>query len=287
MRRTRHRRIGRLAAGIAVAASLCASHAGAAPQRIVSIHLCGDQLALALADPAQIASLSRFARDRARSYMAEAAEGIPLNNGLAEEVVRFEPDLVLAGALSGRTTVQALRALGYPVLDLGLPASLEAIRDQTMQAAKAFGHEARGRVILAEMDARLAHARAGRPEAAPVALVWQPHSFASGPGSLEHEFLVAAGFRDLAEELGLGALGRVPLERLVRQRPALVVNWMGDEGTPSLARELFDHPALKHGATRRIETIPQRLWTCPGWFSVDAVERLAAARRALTDGATP
>jgi iron complex transport system substrate-binding protein len=283
----RHRRIGRLAAGIAVAASLLAAPAGAAPQRIVSIHLCGDQLALALADRAQIASLSRFARDRARSYMAEAARGIPLNNGLAEEVVRHEPDLVLAGALSGRATVQALRALGYRVLDLGLPASLEDIRDQTMQAAIAFGREARGRAILAEMDARLARARAGRPDAAPVALVWQPHGFASGPGSLEHEFLVAAGFRDLAEELGLGALGRVPLERLVRQRPALVVNWMGDEGAPSLARELFDHPALKHGATRRFETIPQRLWTCPGWFSVEAVERLAAARRALTEGTAP
>ena len=51
------------------------------PQRIVSIHLCADQFTLALANRAQIASLSYLATDESRSYMANAAKGIQLNKG--------------------------------------------------------------------------------------------------------------------------------------------------------------------------------------------------------------
>jgi iron complex transport system substrate-binding protein len=265
-----------------LAALLAPPAAAAPPQRIVSIHLCGDQFALALADREQVVSLSRFARDPGRSYMAAKARGIPQNAGRAEEVVGLRPDLVLAGAFSGRATVQALRSLGYRVMDLALPASLADIREQTMQAAVALGHPERGRALLAGMEDALARARAKAASGVPpLALVWQPHGFASGPGSLEHELLVAAGFRDMAEALGLGRLGHVPLERLVMEKPKLVVNWMGEDAAPSLARDLLRHPALRGPTAPKLATVPHRLWTCPGWYAGEAAAHLAALRRGL------
>lgn len=270
-----------LVAVVLLAVAALPVRAAEPPQRIVSIHLCGDQLALALADPEQIVSLSRFARDPKRSYMADSVGDIPLNSGLAEEVIGYRPDLVVAGAFSSRPTVHALRELGYRVLDLALPGTLDGIREQTMRAARAFGHPERGRTLLALMDARLESARTGASASPPLAVVWQPHGFASGPGSLEHEVLVAAGFRNLAEALGLGALGHVPLERIVLARPALIVNWMGDEAAPSLARELYAHPALRSAGAPRMVAMPQRYWACPGWFVAEAVDFLAAVRRGL------
>jgi iron complex transport system substrate-binding protein len=47
------------------------------PQQVASLNLCTDQLLLALADRAQIASLSRLARDPPVSFLAGQAEGLP------------------------------------------------------------------------------------------------------------------------------------------------------------------------------------------------------------------
>jgi iron complex transport system substrate-binding protein len=115
-----------------------------------------------------------------------------------------------------------------------------------------------------------------------VAVIWQPGGFTDGPGSLEDAVLRAAGFDNLAARLGLGSLGHLPLERLVLAHPDLVINWMGNENAPSLAREALHHPALRraaHGAP--IVTVPPALWTCGTWFTAEAVELLADARRRL------
>ena len=86
----RGRNTRRLCLGAAVAA-LCAvaawQGAAAAPSRVVSIHLCADQLLLALADRSQIVSVSHFARDETRSPMAGASKEITVNRGRAEEAV--------------------------------------------------------------------------------------------------------------------------------------------------------------------------------------------------------
>lgn len=246
----------------------------------MSLHLCADQLLLALADRAQIASLSPFAADPLRSRMAVRAAGIPRNRGTAEEVLAYRPDLVLAGVRSARTTVATLVRLGIRVIDLPLPRDFAAIRRQTRDVAAALGHRARGEALIRAMDARLAAVRSGRQGPRPVAVVWQPGGFTSGPGSLEDAVLRAAGFDNLAARFGLGSFGRIPLERLVRAAPDLVIHWMGEEPYPSLARESLHHPALAR-ALRGVPVVslPPALWTCGGWFTAEAVERLAAVRR--------
>jgi iron complex transport system substrate-binding protein len=277
----------RRAAAIAsvLAAAACApalAPAWAAPQRVVSLHLCTDQLVLGLADRDQIAALSRFAADPTRSRLAASATGVKRVVGTAEEAIALHADLVLSVAPAAAATVQSLRRLGYRVIELPLARDFATIRDQTRQIAAALGHPDRGERLIAGMDRRLAAARGDAHGKHPVAAIWQPGGFTSGPGSLEDAVLVAAGFDNLATKLGLGALGRLPLERLVLAAPDLIVNWMGDEAAPSLARDSFDHPALRRaGRGAPVLTMPPALWTCGTWFTAEAVERLAAARRGL------
>lgn len=277
------RRAAAIGFALAVAAAPALGTALAAPpQRAVSLHLCTDQLVLGLADRGQIAALSRFATDPARSRLAAAAKGLPQVVGTAEEVIALHADLVLSVAPAAVATVQTLRRLGYRVIELPLARDFAAIREQTRQVAAALGHAARGDRLIAELDRRLAAAQSDAHGKRPEAAIWQPGGFTSGPGSLEDAVLVAAGFDNLATKLGLGALGRLPLERLVLAAPDLIVNWMGDEAAPSLARDSFNHPALRRAAHGTpVLTMPPALWTCGTWFTAEAVERLAAARREL------
>ena len=119
-------------------ASLFGNVGAAPPQRIVSINICGDLLALSLAPRARIASVTFLAADPRMSPIAEAADGIPLNYGKAEEVLAFEPDLVLAGRHTTRATVALLERLGYPVIKLDIAQSLDDVRAQIRVAAAAM-----------------------------------------------------------------------------------------------------------------------------------------------------
>lgn len=262
------------------------AESGSAPRRVVSIHLCADQLLLALADRGQIASVSWLATDVRRSYMAKAASGVRLNRGTAEEVVDLQPDLVLAGFRSARSTAAALRRLGYRVVDLEFANDFAAIRRQIRDVARLLGQSVRGKAMIAEMDRRLARAAADTSGRRPVAAIYQPMGFTSGRGSLEDSLLSAAGFENLAQRLGMGALGHLPLETLLAAEPDLLVNWMGDDPAPSLARRFYDHPALA-AAPWRTATLPNKFWACGAWYSALAVERLAAVRRTLGSGPRP
>ncbi len=250
------------------------------PRRVVSIHLCADQLLLTLADRSQIASVSRFAVDPQRSQMADAARGIPLNRGQAEEVISRRPDLVLAGARSARATVRTLTKLGFRVVDLPLARDFDDIRAQIAQVAGLVGKPEKGAALIAAMDDTLRRARDDTTGSRPVAAIYQPMGFTSGRGSLEHALLTAAGFANLADLLGYRLFGHLPLETLVTEKPDIVINWMGHDDDPSLARQGYRHPAFARGSWR-VVTLPQKYWSCGMWYSADAVAQLAAVRRTL------
>jgi iron complex transport system substrate-binding protein len=101
-------------AGLAAAAS----DTNPAPRRIVSLNLCTDQLVLALADRDAVRSVTWLAHDSHISTMATEAAHVPVNHGLAEEIVPLAPDLVIAGLYTTRTAVALLRRLGIPLVEV-------------------------------------------------------------------------------------------------------------------------------------------------------------------------
>src|SRR5690554_2663141 len=82
---------------------LLADPSGARPS-VGSINVCADQLVLGLADPEQIVTLSWLASDPEESMLADAASAFPPNYGSAEELLRYDPDVVIAGAYTGTYT---------------------------------------------------------------------------------------------------------------------------------------------------------------------------------------
>jgi len=274
----RARRWGPLVGALLALAALSATPALSKPTRVVSMNLCADQLLLLLADRAHIASISYLAVDANASAMAEAARGLDINHGLAEEIIPLEPDLVLAGSLTTRPTVFLLRRLGYRVVELPVASTFDDIRANIRTVAEAIGERERGESIVASFDRNLASTTDSDGSRNPVAALYWANGYSSGRGTLADVVARAAGFRNLASELGLAGTAQIPLETLLASKPDVLI--VGRQrGGAAMAHEHLRHPAFRKAfADHPTVTLPNRLWVCGTPFVAEAVNRLQALR---------
>jgi len=248
---------------------------GAVPERVVSINLCTDQLAMLLAAPGQLVSVSHLAADPRSSVMADAARAFPANQALAEEVYLLRPDLVLAGTFTSRATVSMLERLGIPVVSFSPAYSLADVRQGMIDMGRALGRVEAAAEMVSRFDAGLAQVASAPSGQSPTAATYAANGYTPGANSLSAEIIQAAGFRHLAAELGLTQGGFLPLESLILAAPDLVV--VGDTYPGnSRAEEILSHPALTQLRGGR-ETLEDRDWVCGLPSVVDAVTRMRAA----------
>lgn len=252
----------------------------AAPERVVSLNLCTDQLAMLLAAPGQLVSVSFLSQRPRISAMADRAQDFPANHGRAEEVFLMRPDLVLAGSYTSRAAVRMLRRLGVEVAEFPPERSFADIRAHLLRMGRLLGQSEKAERMVARFDAKLADLRVTGGTRPSVAL-YGPNGYTTGAGTLADDILDAAGFANIAAKAGLPGGGTLPLERLVMLRPDLIVTGARYPGA-SQAEALLDHPALaalRADLPEAPDTGPE--WSCGTPFVLDAVAEMAAARAAL------
>ena len=265
-----------------------ASCGHAAPQRIVSLNLCADELVLRLAAPGTVKSVTWLARDPVLSNVSAMAQAVPVNRGLAEDIVPLAPDLVIAGVYTTRTAVALLRRLGIPVLELGVPSSVDEALAQITTVAAALGTPENGAQLVAGIRDRLAALPAALTPglAQPIAAVYQPNGFTIGERSLINDLLSRAGLRNLAVERRIDNYGALPLELLLLAQPDLLIMNAAEDRGPAMAYEVLRHPALaRRYSAARVVSVPSAWWSCPGPRLVDAVQRLQQAALQLPSNA--
>ena len=263
--------------------SLAPGLAAAAPGRVVSMNLCTDQLAMLLAAPGQLVSVSFLAHDPRSSAMAAEARRFPANTGQAEAIFRMKPDLVLAGTYTTRATVEMLRRLDIEVVEFAPATSLNDVRDRIAIMGAALKREQAARELIARFDAELAAMQVDGVEK-PVAALYYANGFTVGSGALADSIVQEAGLQNLAAVLGLEGSGFLPLERLVFAEPHVIVT---DDrfDTPAIAQEVFSHPALAALKERTASApVADRYWVCGTPFVLEAIRRLVSARNALAAG---
>ena len=277
----------RLAAAALVLLGLAAGGAEARSLRVMSISACGDQLALALLPSAQITSVTWLSRDPESSVMAAAARQVPVNHGLAEEVLRDRPDLVIAGTYTTPAVRAMLKRLHFPLLELGAVNSFDDVRRQTRQVAEAVGARAKGEQLIAGMDATLRRlqARAGPPLRV---AAWDGGGFAAPPGSMHDALLKAAGARNIAAEPGgLAGGAGASVERLLAARPDLLVEDAPGTERPGLRSAVLNNPTVRRLWADRIVHLSARDYQCGTPFSATGALRLSEAMRATAAHARP
>jgi iron complex transport system substrate-binding protein len=171
-------------------------------------------------------------------------------------------------------------------LEIGLPRDIPTVRRQILDVSEKLGVAERGEALVASFDRRLAAARTESSDERPTAVIYEANGIAIGAGELADAALRAAGFRNLAAQMGARGMTSLPLERLVVSQPDLLVLQTEEDAPPSRAHAILRHPALKGLARHHaVITIPRVLWTCGGPQLAEAITRLAEARRNLISAA--
>jgi len=242
----------------------------ASPRRVVSLDYCADQYLLKMLPPTRILAVSPDANKRF-SYMRDRAEGILQVRPIAENVLRLEPDLVVRSYGGGPRVANVLKSAGIEVLQLPYANNLSEIRDTVQYIAEQLGVPEHGTELVLEMDQRLANIRTTDTE--PTALYMTPTGVTSGPGTLVHEMLLAAGLSNFQQDAGWRSL---PLERLAYEQPDLIAAaFFNDAIRPELWSPMR-HPVAKRQLRNRPVVMLQGAWTsCGAWYLLDAIEALA------------
>ena len=252
-----------------VALFLWATSAHAEPQKIVSLNLCTDQLLMLLADPDQIASLSKIVDDPHVSLLAEKSVEFQKNRGDAEEIFIDNPEIVVAGVYTEKATVQILQSLGVRVEIFPIEQNFDDIVENIRKMGLLVGHLDRAERMIDDFNIRLEELRSGITER-PRAAIYSANGYTTGTDTMSGQILKTAGFRNITEEVGMSFGGTLPLETLVMLQPDLVITGKEYPGH-SRSEEILKHPAL-----RPFKAITQTdaKWICGTPAVLDAVAEL-------------
>lgn len=276
-----------VAAGPAAAGAAGSSRMEGPARRVVSLNLCTDEMVLRLLPPERVAGVTWLSRDPSRSTVADLAAAVPVLYGNAEEVLGVDPDLIVAGLYTARSTVEVLRRLGHPVHDVGIPTTEAEVEAQIRELAALLGVPDSGERLVAEIDARFAALPTPAPGARPRALVLDPNGFTVGRGSIVDAMITRAGLDNAGASLAVAGHGAVPLEVAILTGADILIIDADRDRPPALATALLQHPALRRlGRRITVAEVPSRLWTCAGPGLAEAAEILATAalaHRAATE----
>ena len=226
------------------------------PHHIVSLNLCADQFLVRLADPGQIAGLTRLSHMPNMSPIAREAAHFATVGSSAEALLAAQPDLILTG-WPGQADAAVRAGLKTQTLVVPPANSYADIVGQVRLVAKAVGHPERGEALIRRMDVELgAIPKTGRGR---TAADYQRRGYLSGAGTLMDDMMLRVGLRNLATELGLPPLANLPLEQFVAHRPDFLITGTGK--ARDLGSAMLDHPAI--AAIPRLR-IPGALVDCGG-----------------------
>ncbi|WP_244181949.1 ABC transporter substrate-binding protein [Blastomonas natatoria] len=123
-----------------------------------------------------------------------------------------------------------------------------------------------------ESDTGLVSTNASKP----TLLYATPGGVTSGPGSLIHELIELAGYRNFQTAPGWQPL---PLERLAYEKPDRVaMAWFGRRDYNPDQWSAARHPLMRSASEHPVIGLEGAWTACGGWFVLDAAEAMARAR---------
>ena len=248
----------------------------------MSLNLCLDQLALAMAAPGQLVGVSDLSHDPRISPRWRDARALPPVRKRAEEILALRPDLLIVDDFLTPSLRTTLRLAGIPTLELAEAASVEATFDHIMRIGAALGRPAAARDLAMSMREGIARLTVTAGPTSPVAAIYQANGMTLGRDTHADGLLRIAGWRNLAAERGLSLFVPMAMEELIVATPDLLILDGETSDRPSLAEQMMTHRAARRAfAGARTLVMPHSLWLCGGPQNIEALGRLTTAREAL------
>lgn len=197
-------------------------------------------------------------------------------NPSMEAIVALHPDLVLAmPKANGKATLDQMERFGIPVF-LVDPHGLNGILRSIESVGRATGREPEAKVVVGQMEARIAAVRArvkGLPVVSVLMPVYYDPVFTIGRGAFITEVIAAAGGRSITDDLP-AEWPQVSLEAVIARAPEALLLVRGSKTTMEVLRGRpgwSGVPAVKNG---RVYFVDKRI-DFPSPVVVDALEDLA------------
>jgi iron complex transport system substrate-binding protein len=261
------------------------------PRHVMSLNMCTDQLVLQLLPRERIASVSYLSSASQHATLTAEAFGVPVNYGTSEEVLKENPDLVIAGTTSTAAVRALLKKVGVPLLEVPPAENFGDIRNVVRMVAHALGEDDTGESLIAHMDATLAQLAATAPKKRIVVAGWDGAGNIPAKGTLFDAILTAAGGTNVAADIGTnmvyGRYTAFDIEQLVAMRPDLLAFGRWRVGQLDLASEQLQHPLVRRLYAGREIVYPETLYGCGLPQSADAARDLRQAMLAAMASAKP
>lgn len=271
---------------IAIALSLFGLSAFAeAPKRVVSVNLCTDQLAMMVADPEQLISISYLARDPMSSAMAYEAKQFGSNHSQIEEIVALKPDMVLTHQWTSPFLISMLERFDIPYVQFASVDKLADIPAQYLQMGEVLGQREKAKKLANEFQDQLDALITGIVHVGVPLTVssYGPNGWVGGGQSLGADILATTGFNNTASKLSGDFGGYVPLETFVMERPDVVLTsqlWPAS----SRGESIMMHPAVIQSGLQASLISTDANWDCGNLNVLHAVKQMIDLRAQITKG---
>jgi iron complex transport system substrate-binding protein len=251
--------------------------AAAKPMRIISLNPCLDAILLKVAMPSQIAALSPYARKpQSTALPVNVARQYATTRGTVDDIILRGSDLVLGSIYETPQLRSALKKYAIPFELYDIANSVDENFAQIRAISALTGNPHLGETLIAEIQRALTASASPASARKTNTLVYRSEGLVLGTGTLTAELLDRTGFANASEAYGIKAFGVLPLEKLVRAPPELLLR----AGYVNGRSRILYHPIVAR-AKIPARDFPARSLNCGGPSIIDAVQALAKIRRSL------
>ncbi len=261
------------------------------PQRIVSLTYGTDEILVALVPLKRIVAFSKWAGDQEITFISKEVAGAVGCRacGSCEQIVRLEPDLVLASVATDGDLINSIEAVGIPVFVASSPKDYRQVKEKVMAVAAAVAEKEAGELLVQKMDSHLEWLDgilAGVARSSRKSVV--AFSF-SGPigrrGQLFDDMLKRARVINAVSEQSVfeqdAVIGK---EKIIACNPDMLLlptwNYNGKNNAVDYAKHILNDPAyaeLKAVKMKQVKFVSDRYRYVASHHYTDAVENIARA----------
>ena len=262
-------------------------HIPGKPKRILAGNLAFDTMILGITTPDHLVAVNVLDRDPLSSFISEDVKSVKLTSrsltGISlETVVKAKPDVLILPDWNSKSDIDMFRSLGYAVVVLKGPATMEDIRHDILRIGDILGEPERGQKVVVEMDRQLEEideTLSHRTDPEPVGLLVSQMTSWGGPGSIYDELTRRARVKNGIAEAGLVNGQELTKEGVLKANPDFSLVSATKDGKPSkFQTEWFNDPSLQHmKGIHHIIALPNRYIYCSSQNMPDAIKAIANA----------
>ena len=252
------------------------------PQRVVSINLCTDELAILLSKPGQLVSVTTLVKDPQLSRYWQLAKRYRSHKVSLEQIISLKPNLVLASQYTPKAIRQRLIRLGYRLYILPEAKTISQVKKNIIALGVQLGNKDKADRLVTKIERQLnafdSVSRVKKNKLLDI-LIYLPGGTSRSDKGLLNQLVEKAGMRNLAIKKGYSGWHPVSIEQLLRWDPDFLMVIQTESSARSVAKELLTHPAIQYYQKQnRLIAIPTQWISCGNPSMVKTLNRLTRFR---------